>query len=290
VTDDDPSIVQATGELAVIVAELGGSGFSAAVLALLQAIVPCDDAAVFLYGRKRKPRCIADASQRTDLQARFKPYLAGTYLLDPFYIRSRNLKAPALLRMVDIAPQDFEASAYYVGYYKHGGVLDEINLLVPLEPGRVFAVCLERSTESRAFGADEIEVLRSWLVPLSELVRRHAELSGGLFPEPQPDVQTTNDRELSHVLADFAAQQLTPREHEVVLRMLEGEPPGDIGTTLGVSVETVRVHRRNIYVKLGISSLAELFALAMRHVIEHVSGEPETSRISAATPADSPNA
>jgi DNA-binding CsgD family transcriptional regulator len=32
---------------------------------------------------------------------------------------------------------------------------------------------------------------------------------------------------------------------------------------LGISVETIKVHRRHIYQKLAISSQAELFALAM---------------------------
>ncbi|MEI2806601.1 MAG: LuxR C-terminal-related transcriptional regulator [Albidovulum sp.] len=58
----------------------------------------------------------------------------------------------------------------------------------------------------------------------------------------------------------FGAGQLTEREREVAEYTLKGHSAEALGRVLGISPGTVRIHRRNIYAKLGISSQGELFA------------------------------
>jgi DNA-binding CsgD family transcriptional regulator len=53
---------------------------------------------------------------------------------------------------------------------------------------------------------------------------------------------------------------LTPREREVVELTLRGHSAEAIGQLLEISSGTVRIHRRNIYSKLRISSQGELFS------------------------------
>jgi DNA-binding NarL/FixJ family response regulator len=64
--------------------------------------------------------------------------------------------------------------------------------------------------------------------------------------------------------ADFAAtaggQLLTRREAEVLPLLQQGRTNPQIAQQLGVGVETVRTHARNIYRKLGVSSRGELVA------------------------------
>jgi len=61
--------------------------------------------------------------------------------------------------------------------------------------------------------------------------------------------------------ADFKEQlDLTEREHEVFVLLLEGLVPKEIANTLKVSYETVRFHTKNLYGKLGIRSRTELFS------------------------------
>ncbi|MBT6825500.1 MAG: helix-turn-helix transcriptional regulator, partial [Rhodospirillales bacterium] len=48
---------------------------------------------------------------------------------------------------------------------------------------------------------------------------------------------------------------------EVVSLILRGYSSISIGSMLDISVSTVKVHRKNIYAKLHISSQAELFSL-----------------------------
>lgn len=53
--------------------------------------------------------------------------------------------------------------------------------------------------------------------------------------------------------------QLTPKQSQVLVRMISGESGEDIAKALGNSVETVRTHVRDVYAKLRVSSREELF-------------------------------
>jgi DNA-binding CsgD family transcriptional regulator len=58
----------------------------------------------------------------------------------------------------------------------------------------------------------------------------------------------------------FGRNLLTPRESEVVEYVLKGHSADATGQLLGISPGTVRIHRRNIYAKLRVSSQGELFS------------------------------
>jgi NarL family two-component system response regulator LiaR len=57
---------------------------------------------------------------------------------------------------------------------------------------------------------------------------------------------------------------LTPREHEVLVLMVEGLNNPQIGERLVIGVTTVRSHVSSILSKLGVSNRAEAIALALR--------------------------
>lgn len=64
-------------------------------------------------------------------------------------------------------------------------------------------------------------------------------------------------------------QRLTVREHQIMLMLLKGIPPADIGEEMMISVKTVSAHRTHILEKLGVSSTAELVLYAVRQGIIH---------------------
>ena len=63
------------------------------------------------------------------------------------------------------------------------------------------------------------------------------------------------------VFAAFGRHRLTQRESEVVAMVLRGHSSDAIAGALRIAPGTVKIHRKNIYAKLGIGSQAELFCM-----------------------------
>ena len=56
---------------------------------------------------------------------------------------------------------------------------------------------------------------------------------------------------------------LTPREREVMERVVAGQPNKVIAAELDISIKTVEAHRANMMEKMGATSLAELLHMAL---------------------------
>jgi FixJ family two-component response regulator len=63
-------------------------------------------------------------------------------------------------------------------------------------------------------------------------------------------------------------ETLTPREHEVMTYVITGMLNKQIAAALGISEETVKIHRARVMQKLRIVSVAELVRLCERAGIE----------------------
>lgn len=72
-------------------------------------------------------------------------------------------------------------------------------------------------------------------------------------------------REKSHACqaAVNRLASLTPREREVMDRMIVGRQSKHIACELGISIKTVEFHRSNIMQKIGVRSVAELVQLTL---------------------------
>lgn len=72
---------------------------------------------------------------------------------------------------------------------------------------------------------------------------------------------------LQHEEFDSLLHTLTPREHEVMTKMMDGCANKKIASELGISQRTVEIYRANVMHKLRVGSLAEL----MKHALAHES-------------------
>lgn len=75
----------------------------------------------------------------------------------------------------------------------------------------------------------------------------------------------------------FGGTCLTPREREVVHLMLQGHSRNSASAVMNVSPNTIKEHRKSIYLKLDVSSHAELFALFFE-ALKHSDGKREDPR------------
>jgi len=253
--------------IARAVEALGGVALGDALLDFLHTQAVFDSGLILLYQRRRRPKVLAEALSHPLRSNDAAAYVAGAYLLDPFRLYAQRLKAPEVVRLADIAPADFYSSTYFRSYYASSRLVDEINFLVPVAPSEVVAVCVGRSQAMPPFDEQEIGRFRAWLPMVSALFSRHLTLAGPAAGRDAREGEDTEHHRLEARLAAFAADVLTPREHEVVQHLLHGHAASAIASSLHVSVQTVRVHRRNVYEKLQISSLGELFSMAMQTVL-----------------------
>lgn len=67
-----------------------------------------------------------------------------------------------------------------------------------------------------------------------------------------------------------ASPTLTSREVEVMRLVAAGRRDKEIAVALGISSQTVRVHVKNIYAKLGVSDRTEAMSVAIRRGIVHI--------------------
>lgn len=238
-----------TPELARAVDELGHAGFCPALTGWLRVVVPYSFTVVFGYMGDRRPIDIHDDFPRHRRKVFVTDYQEGPYLLDPFCHSAIRPVPPGLYRLRTLAPDRFYQGEYFRTYYKRTEIAEEIGYFAQM-PGDCHVV-LSLMREERVFSQPEFRRL-SHLAPLvTALMRRQW---AGLAQ----DFATRESRlpEPGHDTLD----RLTPREREIVTFILKGYSSDATGQTLGISTGTVRIHRRNIYTKLGISSQRELFA------------------------------
>jgi DNA-binding CsgD family transcriptional regulator len=70
----------------------------------------------------------------------------------------------------------------------------------------------------------------------------------------------------------FATSVLSNRDSEIVRLILKGHSSKSMARVLGNSPETVKVHRKHIYAKIGITSQGELFSIFLRALLHAAGG------------------
>jgi len=60
-------------------------------------------------------------------------------------------------------------------------------------------------------------------------------------------------------------QEITPREHEVLRLIVQGETNRSIARTLGISEKTVEKHRSSLMAKLNVHNMAGLICVAIKN-------------------------
>lgn len=166
-----------------------------------------------------------------------------------------------------------------------GGMFDLVLLDINLD-GRSGLEVL--ATMRRAFPAVPVLMLSMYPEEQYALVAMRAGANGYLPKDVEPAELTTAIRAVAaggtylsmkiapHIQHQLKGlddrpphQRLTVREHQIMLMLLKGTSPSDIGEEMMISVKTVSAHRAHILEKLGVSGTAELVLYAVRQGIVH---------------------
>jgi DNA-binding CsgD family transcriptional regulator len=224
---------------------------------LCRSLVNFDYSVIFAYRGSERPIDLFSTFDGDDYRVFVSLYQEGPYLLDPFY-SAATLPKPGIWRMRELAPDRFFASEYYRSYYVQTGLSEEIGFFVPVGNSVTVVLSLMRSETAGAFKPADYDLLRKVAPFVQSIVEIHWR-----------DLSQHFDAQLKRALhaprnapgRAWGKQNLTHREKAIIELVLQGHSSESIGLRLGIATGTVKVHRRNIYRKLAISSQTQLMSL-----------------------------
>ncbi|WP_448951644.1 helix-turn-helix transcriptional regulator [Labrys neptuniae] len=229
--------------------------------AFLRESLRFDSWVVLIYRKAHGPLLIHEGDTDNIEDEAFGSYLRSHFAGDPFYRFAMAGFSPGLHRLDEVAVPQFRASAYYLDYFRHNVVGDEVQFLAPFGEGEERRGVLSLSLGTRQRFSDEdyglLSVISPWVLPMLGLATRRT-LGDTRVPTDRPSQVSLASVE--ERLRHTEGPHLTEREVQTALLLLSGQGAKGIAAHLGISPETAKVHRRNLYEKLNVSSQAEMFA------------------------------
>ncbi|CAG8865790.1 hypothetical protein PS627_01709 [Pseudomonas fluorescens] len=255
--------------MAQVVDGIGSSGFVASLFAAINYLAPAQAITVFLFPHEGLPSALFERDEEGPWmpEGSVRKYLEGFYLLCPFYRACMDSIAPGCYRLSDVAPDHFRRSEYFLSFYQHARLEDELNYIVPLGPKLTIAVALASTCRLNRRQVDALKRITPWVLAV---VRRHwgdldADSLGGRF-------ESALGRQINAALTRFGSSLLTERECLVAQYMLRGHSVRSLAERLGISQDTVKTHRKHLYTKLDIAKQSELFSLFIDSVAQAQEG------------------
>lgn len=248
-------------KLAAAIENLHSAEFPNRLNAWLQACLPFDNITILAYFPNQPPVSIMLESRQPKVHENINlVYLAGAYLLDPFYDLHINQAPAGVYRLSDIAPDKFRRNQYFVEYYGGTTMVDEIAFVSYPSPGVSLHVCLGRDSYSnKRFSSRDLATVQRIAPVANALTSFH-------WTDLMSDAEKSEDGfvySLIKATEQAHAISLSPRQAEVAMLVLQGHSSVSIGLKLGISFQTVKVFRKQLYRKCRISSQAELFNLML---------------------------
>jgi DNA-binding CsgD family transcriptional regulator len=251
------NLAEVAATLARVIPALHEHEFPQIFTQALMDLTGAEDGTLLWFRSDHLPQ-VAYNEPRTDgAESSLDAYLQGAFLLDPFYRAAGLDGLRGIFSLGELAPEGFRDSEYFSTWYPLTGFNDECGVLLSLPDG--FLHCaLTNMTPDRFFTAEQLRSIADAYPAIEALAQSHW-ANAPQFNPKQPQIR----QQLNGALATFGSSLLTRREREVVEYVLLGNSTRRIAEKLGVSAETIKLHRKHAYSKLDISSQGELFHLFM---------------------------
>ncbi|WP_298939560.1 LuxR C-terminal-related transcriptional regulator [uncultured Psychromonas sp.] len=226
----------------------------------LQNLAHFDTCLVATYKKQFKP-VVVHTSYELESHKNIRSFVSKAYLLDPLYNAIEQGIASGLYRLRDLAPDSFEKTEQYNSCYSDFDLSDEIIFVTHLNNDVVFSISLGRTSQLGGISRAELNRLKS-VQPIIQAMSQQ-------FWQAQSSKYVHNEKSrcsLDHAINTFDSNVLTPREKEITGLVLQGYSSKAIADHLSISVGTIKVHRKSIYLKLNISRESELFSQFINHL------------------------
>ncbi len=228
---------------------------------------------IFIHSKNNPSIYVYDNFNDRKHKEAIKKFLSKTYIVNPFYKKCISGIKPGLYMVKDLKNikhgeiEGIKNSISSViqmtdeeelGYLTHNWPvhLSEIDIAIPLKDGCVVEIGVYRAAEKISFDDDYPTELAKYYPLLKSCFSNFWALNKYRFKLTQTEVFTS-----------FAAV-LSNRGREVISLILKGHSSESIGLILGISITTVKSHRKLSYQKLNISTQAELMSLYLSYLYE----------------------
>lgn len=229
--------------------------------AFLRKIINFAGIAIIAYPGKMPPQLIHDSYTLEERFKKITTYLDGAYLFDPFFKAIKKGLPPGVYQLTEFKSQRFETSYYYQHYFASSGMDNELGIAIELEKGMVMFISLGLQRWHTITIADR-QALTNILPILVLATQRFWQIYQTQYTPSDASLNT-----LEQAFHLFAKDLLTQREQEIVALILQGHSSKSAARALHISDSTIKVHRKNIYARLGISTQTQLFNLFLTHLL-----------------------
>ncbi len=240
--------------LAAVITHIGKSDFETQLVSSLKELLPIDNAVILYYTPQHSPRLVYNDLPPANRPTHIELFLKGAYLLDPCYQAGLS-GHKGFYRLQELAPSGFRSSEYFKNHFRHTGLLDECGYLLHLN-GSLVNISLGRDETHSRFSSSQRQLLSNLASLIESLYLQHWQQSNH-HPDNGKELQI----QLFSALEHFGRSVLTEREAQIIQLFLHGHSTKSIAQKLGISPETVKLHRKHSYAKLDVASQAELFFL-----------------------------
>ena len=240
-------------------------------------LVNFDMAMSVVYSKHSKPIYVYDTFKTEKAKQGLSNYINNTYVLNPAYAAYCGKLDSGVYRIHELSSENRVSSEHYhtlkikrmpgeeLEYITECWPLnmEEIFISISLPADEMGEISLLRARSKGGFADADIALLKIHL-PLIEAVYRQYWIKARCYTSIDKNIPP-EDYLLKTVFEDL----LSNRENQVVVLVLKGASGQDIAEELGISLTTVKTHRKNLYLKLGIATQTELFALALNSLAPH---------------------
>ncbi|HWH60795.1 MAG TPA: LuxR C-terminal-related transcriptional regulator [Terriglobales bacterium] len=246
-----------------IIAALENPRFDHALYKAISRLVGIDFILAFAYRGRARPMTLGHTIQEDQHhRVLVADYTSGPYLLDPFFHAALNGIRTGCYQLISLAPDHFRQSEYYQTHYHRTNIGDEIGCFFELPDEVTGVLSLLRWQECSPVSPHDLSILQAIEPTLRVICSKRWSGASRTMAIPNR-VELDRNAPADRLVGDFESfggSQLSLREHQIVSLILQGHSTESIARRFDISPGTVKVHRRNIYRKLEISSQAELFA------------------------------
>ena len=236
--------------LADAIRTIGCAEFGPALARLTEDVGSYASTVVAAFPQSGRPIRLFSDLPPAEEEATAQPYFDNSYLLDPWYNMAQSGAQDGVYRFSECVPDSFSETEYFQGFYARTRLVDECGIFVRLSPTVCIVMMLGNRDNDPWPRQGVLDGLILLLPCIAELVRKNWGGLSSLASSPS-----------ANLTALCQLRGLRGRETEVTALLLRGFSNKLIARELGISPETVKVHRKRINRKLGTTSTREVFAM-----------------------------